>query len=60
MKVTKNFSLCEYFLAPPGRRKKDNVEETENSEVKQFFGLVELQIKVTDNGKTDVVVEIVF
>ena len=39
--------------------KEDNIEERENSEVKQFFGQAELWKLITE-GQTDVEVEIVF
>ena len=38
--------------SPSGEAAEDNVEETENSEVKQFFGLDGIKDTLTD-GQTD-------
>ena len=45
-----------YVPSPSGAAKEDNVEERENSEVKQFFG----QTESRTDGQTDVEFEIVF
>ena len=39
-----------FWTSVSGAPKEDNIEERENSEIKQFFGPVELWIMVTDKG----------
>ena len=63
---TRKYPLPGYIPSPSGAAKKDNVEEQEKSEAKQFFGRVELRItelRITvtvKDGQTDVEFEKVF
>ena len=52
---TRKYPLPGYIPSPSGAAKKDNVEEQEKSEAKQFFGRVELRItgNGNNNGRTD-------
>ena len=48
--TSRKYPLRGYVPSPSRAAKKDNAEEGENSEIKQFFGPVELWIMVTDKG----------